>query len=114
MIVRQTFSALSMRLLTRESSSELVGTEIVCSNDGMYCVSGVYRNEPRFEIRDRSEIHYGAVWLTVSDEPHKGISGHYWTDRKSAGEIHLTDQRSKKFQNFQSAKTYYDKYLAKD
>jgi hypothetical protein len=29
MVVRQTFSSLSMRLLTEESSSELVGTEIM-------------------------------------------------------------------------------------
>jgi hypothetical protein len=48
MIVRQTFSSLSLRLLTAESISELVGAEIVCSSDGLYCVSGVYRNEPRF------------------------------------------------------------------
>jgi hypothetical protein len=33
--------------------------------------------------------------------------GHYWTDRESAGEIELTDRRSQKFQDFQSAQTYY-------
>jgi hypothetical protein len=109
MIVRQTFSTLSMRLLTAESSSELVGTEIVCSSDGLNCVSGVYRNEPRFEVRDRSEIHYGAVWLKVFDERQKSIAGHYWTDRESAGEILLSEQRNKKFQAFQSAKAYYAK-----
>lgn len=107
MTIRQTLSTLSMRLLTAESSSELVGTEIVCSADGLYCVSGVYRNEPRFEVRDRSVIHYGAVWLKVSDEDPKSIAGHYWTDRESAGEIYLTDQRKKKVQTFQSAKAYY-------
>jgi hypothetical protein len=57
MVVRQTFSTLSLRLLTAESSSELVGTEIVCSADGLYCVSGVYRNEPRFQVRNSSPIH---------------------------------------------------------
>jgi hypothetical protein len=54
-----------------ESSSELVGTEIVRSADGLYCLSGVYRNEPRFEVRDRSPIHYGAVWLKIIEEPPK-------------------------------------------
>ena len=68
MVVRQTFSTLSMRLMTEESSSELVGTEIICSADGLYCISGVYRNEPRFQVRDRSEMHYGAVWLKVIDK----------------------------------------------
>jgi hypothetical protein len=107
MVVRQTLSTLSMRLLTTESSSELVGTEIVCSADGIYCVSGVYRNEPRFEVRDRSAMHYGAVWLKISDRPPKQLSGHYWTDRKTAGEIYLSDQRSKKLQTFESSKEYY-------
>src|ERR1700733_1854033 len=107
MVVRQTFSSLSMRLLTAESSSELVGTEIVCSTDGLYCVSGVYRNEPRFQVRDRSPIHYGATWLRIVEEPRKKMAGHYWTDRQSAGEMELTDRRNKRFHDFQSAQSYY-------
>jgi hypothetical protein len=107
MVVRQTFSTLSLRLLTAESSSELVGTEIVCSTDGLYCVSGVYRNEPRFQVRARSPIHYGAVWLKIIDEEEKKVIGHYWTDRDSAGEMEMSKRRGKKFQTFQSADIYY-------
>lgn len=107
MVVRQTFSTLSMRLLTAKSSSELVGTEIVCSEDGLYCVSGVYRNEPRLQVRGRSAIHYGAVWLRIIDEPTKKIIGHYWTDRESMGEMELSDKQNKKFQAFESALAYY-------
>jgi predicted pore-forming effector associated with SMODS systems len=111
MVVRQTFSTLSMRLLTAESSSELVGTEIVCSADGFHCVSGVYRNEPRFQVRDRSAIHYGAVWLKIIEQPNKEILGHYWTDRQTAGEITLTARRNEKFQTFQSAQAYFNQTL---
>jgi hypothetical protein len=68
-VVRQTFLNLSLRLMTKESSSHLVGTEIVCSVNGLYCVSGVYRNEPRYQDRSHSEIHFGAVWLQVIDTP---------------------------------------------
>jgi len=107
MIIRQTFSTLSLRLLTEESSSELVGTEIVCSADGLYCVSGVYRNEPRFLVRGRSPIHYGAVWLKVIEQPSKEIFGHYWTDRETGGEMTLTLQQKKKFQTFAAAKEFY-------
>jgi SMODS-associating 2TM, beta-strand rich effector domain len=46
MVVRQTFSTLSLRLLTAESSSELVGTEIVCSADGLYCVAACIAMNP--------------------------------------------------------------------
>jgi len=107
MIIRETFSTLSLRLLTMESGSELVGTEIVCSSDGLYCISGVYRNEPRYQVRDRSPIHYGAVWLKVINEPTKALRGHYWTDRNTAGEMELTGRQKKSFQDFDSAKAYF-------
>ena len=82
MVVRQTLNTLSMRLLTKESSSHLVGTEILCASDGLYCVSGVYRNEPLLEFRDRSDIHDGALLLNVlEDSDCLRLSGHYWTDR---------------------------------
>ena len=108
-VVRQTFSTLSMRLLTVESHSELVGTEIVCSADRQYCVSGVYRNEPRFEVRDRSEMHYGAVWLRIITQPTKQLIGHYWTDRATAGEMELNSRQAKKFQTFESAKLHFQR-----
>jgi hypothetical protein len=109
MVVRQTFSTLSMRLLTAESQSELVGTEIVCSADRQYCVSGVYRNEPRFEARPKSEIHYGAVWLRIITDPVRQLIGHYWTDRNTAGEMELSNRQSKRFQTFETAKLHYQR-----
>lgn len=109
MVVRQTFSSLSMRLLTAESQSELVGTEIVCSVDRQYCVSGVYRNEPRFQMRGKSQMHYGAVWLRIVTQPTKQLVGHYWTDRATAGEMEFTDRQLKKFQTFDSASNYYQR-----
>jgi SMODS-associating 2TM, beta-strand rich effector domain len=105
MVVRQTLSTLSMRLLTAESSSVLVGTEIVCSPDGTFCVSGVYRNEPWFEFRDRSQIHYGGMWLQIVDqEPGRKMLGHYWTDRNTAGTLRLKDGVRRKFQSYQAAR----------
>jgi len=106
-VIRQTFLNLSLRLLTKESSSHLVGTEIVCSVDGQYCVSGVYRNEPRYQDRSHSQMHFGAVWLQVIDTAAQKLQGHYWTDRNTAGEMLLTDRRKPKFQDFNSAQSYY-------
>jgi len=108
-VIRQTFLNLSLRLLTKESSSLLVGTEIVCAADGLYCVSGVYRNEPRYQDRGHSEIHFGAVWLQVIDTPTQMLQGHYWTDRNTAGEMLLTDRQKPKFQDFKSAQAHYAK-----
>ena len=112
-VIRQTFLNLSLRLMTKESSSHLVGTEIVCSVDGLYCVSGVYRNEPRYQDRSHSEIHFGAVWLQVIDTPTQMLQGHYWTDRETAGEMLLTDRQKPKFQDFKSAQAFYAQLPAK-
>jgi hypothetical protein len=109
-VIRQSLQSLSIRLLTPESSSKLVGTEIVCSVDGLYCVSGVYRNEPRFQVRERSPIHYGAVWLEVIEAPSKMLKGHYWTDRNTAGELVLSERQGKTFQDFNSAHAYYAQF----
>jgi hypothetical protein len=104
MVVRQTLSTLSMRQLTAESSSTLVGTEFVCAPDGMFCISGVYLNGPSFAFRGKSPIHYGAIWLQVAtDDPDKKMHGHYWTDRKTAGSMNLTSRRQQKYQTFAAA-----------
>jgi hypothetical protein len=112
-IIRQTFLNLSLRLLTEESNSHLVGTEIICTADGLYCVAGVYRNEPRYRDRARSQIHYGAVWLQVIETPAPMLEGHYWTDRNTAGEMRLINKQKKKFQDFQSAQAHYEQLSAK-
>jgi hypothetical protein len=106
-VIRQTLLNLSLRLMTKESASHLVGTEIVCALDGLYCVSGVYRNEPRYQDRTHSQIHFGALWLRVIDTPTQMLEGHYWTDRNTAGEMQLTEKRREKFQDFESARAFY-------
>ncbi len=87
LVVRQTFSTLSVRMLTAASSSELVAAEINKAADGTYRMAGVYRNEPKLSVRDRSPIHYGAIVLDVQGDPAKDLAGHYWTDRNSRGEL---------------------------
>lgn len=86
-VIRQTFSSLSVRMLTAESASELVAAEISKASDGTYRLAAVYRNEPKLSVRDRSPIHYGAFVLDVQGDPAKDLAGHYWTDRNSRGEL---------------------------
>jgi SMODS-associating 2TM, beta-strand rich effector domain len=87
MVVRQTFSTLSVRMLTEESLSELVAAEISKATDGTYRIAAVYRNEPALSVRHRSPIHYGALVLDVQGDPVVSLAGHYWTDRNTRGEI---------------------------
>ena len=87
LVIRQTFSTLSVRMLTKESSSEVVAAEINKGADGTYRVAAVYRNEPMISIRERSPIHYGGMLVNVHGDPVEELAGHYWTDRQSRGAL---------------------------
>ena len=87
LVVRQTFSTLSLRLLTSESASSVLDAAVVRAADGPYEVTGIYRNEPRQALRGKSPIHYGAFVLRVTGNPATSLEGEYWTDRGTMGEI---------------------------
>jgi len=103
LVVRQTFSALSVRMLTAESASELVAAEINKASDGTYRLAAVYRNEPNLSVRDRSQIHYGALMLDVQGDPVKSLAGYYWTDRNSRGELRTLARNVSPAGSFQDA-----------
>ena len=103
MAVRQTYSSLSMRLMTNESDSELIGSEIVSFPDGTFNIAGVYRGEPKQLIRDRSPMYYGAMLLQVIGSPPTSLKGHYWTDRNTLGEIELASRKSNVYPDFETA-----------
>jgi hypothetical protein len=107
MVIRQTFSRLSLRLLTAESQSELLGAEILRADDGTYRLMGVYHSEPRLTVRDRSPIHYGGLVLQVVGTPASTLEGHYWTDRNTSGEITLSKRRRKQANDMTSAAALY-------
>lgn len=108
MAVRQTFSTLSMRLMTLESSSWLIAHNIVRSNDGVYQVAGVYMNRPQLKQRGessekRSEIHYGALLLDVQGRPATSLQGHYWTDRRTRGTMQFRAKKDTVYESFEEA-----------
>ena len=93
MVIRQTYSALSMRLITKESASKLLAARILSDADGIHTVTGIYSNEPKHSLRERSPIHYGSLVLKVIGNPVTALDGHYWTDRKTQGELSLTGRK---------------------
>ena len=114
MAVRQTFSTLSMRLMTAESESWLIAHSVVKSNDGVFQVAGVYQNKPDLALRGntegkRSEMHFGALLLDVHGEPPVELKGHYWTDRKTSGTMRLTKRRNQTYPTFEAARRAFER-----
>jgi hypothetical protein len=89
LVVRQRFWHVSVRLLTRESSSASMLANFTTEADGVHQLIYVYANTPRSDVRDRSELHYGAVVLGAPRDPNEGLEGHYFTDRRTRGEMHF-------------------------
>jgi hypothetical protein len=103
-IIDQTYTRTSLRLLTGESTSELLVDDIVLAPDGVFKLFGVYRNEPKVAVRHRSGMHYGALALTIATEPLLRLEGTYWTDRQTRGDLTFTDRKPEKHDSFESAR----------
>lgn len=95
LVIRQNFGAIHIRLLSAESSSITQTAALTRESDGAITLIGVYRNDPKNSIRGRSAIHHGALVLRVEGPPPVSMSGHYWTDRNTKGELafRLLDRR---------------------
>lgn len=86
LVVTQTYSSINIKLLTRESSSDLLNGTID-ENKGVYRLLGIYLNEPRMSVRDRSQIHFGSIAISVHEGNPPRLEGKYWTDRGTKGEM---------------------------
>ena len=103
MVIRQTFSTVSLRLFTAESHSETLSARVVRCDDGTCNVAAVYRNTPRLRVRERSPLHHGALLLNVQGDPPESLAGQYWTDRLSQGELVLSARSSALAHSFDQA-----------
>ena len=88
-IIRQTFSTIHLRLLSPESQSFSLATTLFEEATEQFALTWIFRNEPRLLVQDRSRAHLGGGLLRVSGETSSSMSGHYWTDRNTSGEIEL-------------------------
>ncbi len=113
-VVRQTFSSLQIRLITTQSSSELLTGNIVRDIDGIYVVLGIYVNTPKLRYRDVSPIHHGGLLLHIQGNPPHTLSGQYWTDRDTKGELHFTERSRKLYYDFEDAEKGSYKKLSDD
>ena len=102
--IRQTFSSISLRLMTEQADSFLIVGSLEVQSDGAAYLSGVYQSDPSILLRSKvSEIHYGSFRYRVLGNPPAEMSGHYWTDRNTNGSIKISDRRKEIFDSFSHA-----------
>lgn len=103
LVIRQTYSTIHLRLMTQQSASESIANNIPKGEDGVYSVASVYRNTPKLAHRSHSEIHHGALTLRVEGDPVTALTGEYWTDRLTRGEMTFMEKSETLYFDFASA-----------
>lgn len=84
--IKQTFTSIHVIMETKESKSISKNGLLEINKDiGQTILTYVYENIPDVQIRDKSQIHFGAVRLEVKDK--NCVEGEYWSDRKTVGTL---------------------------
>ncbi|HEY5769822.1 MAG TPA: hypothetical protein VIS71_08250 [Terrimicrobium sp.] len=82
LVIKQSFSRVTCRLVTAESSSESFAESFELEPEsGAKLLVYSYRNEPRPSVKERSEPHEGTVKLRVGEDKKRRLDGKYWNDR---------------------------------
>jgi hypothetical protein len=90
-VIEQTFWTLTVMMKTAESES-ISRAENIAPDGGSRTrkvLTYTYSNTPKLAVRDRSPIHVGATMLTLEGPEPQTMSGIYWTDRLTIGDLAL-------------------------
>ena len=90
-IIEQTYWSLAVTLLTAESASHSISAAIRLNSDSRErrLLAYTYQNSPKQQHRPRSLPHVGASQLHVAGSKPNMLSGSYWTDRLTVGDMEL-------------------------
>ncbi len=106
LVIRQSASLVSVKLLTDEShSTSSLGQ--VKEIDGSVTLAYMYLNRPEMNVEDRSRMHHGSAVLDISGLPATRLQGRYWTDRDSKGELEFFQRRPKMADDFSNAEQMF-------
>ena len=90
-LIEQTYWTIAVTLLTEESRSESTSAAVRRTGDSKQrqALNYTYVNTPKQEHRSRSRPHVGASRLEVAGLTPSCLTGTYWTDRLTAGDMAL-------------------------
>ncbi len=89
--IKQSFGAVSCVMRTEEMTSSSYAEKFQIEVDNQIRqLAYIYTSKPKLTLADRSTAHDGAIVIEIIGKPVSKLKGHYWTERKSTGEIILT------------------------
>jgi len=91
LVVKQTLFGMSCVVRTGEMTSYSISAGIERDlNNHIEKLVYTYRSEPRPGVSGRSAIHHGTAVLEFGSNPNWGLSGRYFTERNTTGELEFS------------------------
>jgi SMODS-associating 2TM, beta-strand rich effector domain len=106
LVVEQTLTTVSVRLLTDEATSDQVAGSIAKVGERR-AIAYIYRGVPGIEHRSRntSLIHFGGALLHIQDGRELRLEGEYWAERESKGTLHFDQHSPQRARSFEEAES---------
>ena len=101
LVVRQTFSTVSVRMYFDISSSESRAADIR-ARDGQQSLWWVYLGQA-YQFDRENPAHRGAAELVIATVPQPSLDGTYWTERKTTGRLVTTGWSKHLFDSYSAA-----------
>ena len=101
-VIRQTYSAISVNMLFDVSTSESRSAAI-CEQNGVLRLWFSYWSAAGVLQRDNNAPHRGGAEIVISREPRLSLAGDYWTERRTRGSVVTSGHSKQIFDDFGSA-----------
>ena len=99
--IKQSFVHITCVMRTAEMTSHsYFGDFWINSDEQVRKLSYCYTSVPSIALRDRSQVHDGAMLLELVGEPVSRLRGTYWTTRKTTGEVILDFRSGHRLEEF--------------
>lgn len=106
LVVRQSVGSISTVLLTDESRSD--SSLATVSVDGAtQSLDYLYLNRPSSRHDERSRMHHGSASLDIVGNPAIRLTGRYWTDRDSRGELIFRERATGLADDYEAAEALF-------
>lgn len=99
--IHQSFSKISCVMRTKEMTSHSYISDFIIEKESQINrLSYSYISNPNQTVRERSTVHNGTMLFDIIDSEAKKLSGQYWTERQTTGQVELEFWKKKKLQEY--------------
>ena len=106
--IDQTATTICMRMYTSKARSKSIAHSIRLDQE-VFTIALVYENKPSIRLREtQSSMHLGSVTFQSRGYFPDVLNGEYWTERKTTGEIKLSERIEGEISSFEEGEKLFN------